>query len=172
MLIKFLKTTTLTLLVIFSFVMVGTPQIEAQNSRPNWIYFNKPDFPAFVERIITGQGHPIDTSGAKVCWAKWCVDFPIDEESVIVEWETYKNPVAILNANSWGEIISIAVSPLQCTNEVLGEMDCFMELRYWGENRQFQGKNIMCYFVVGYLPGEEPNKLLDFNIDCPEIFLK
>lgn len=149
---------------------------KKETVRLNWLDFKKADLPAYIRELRSPTtGYSINLNGDGISYGNWVVSFHRKMEG-FNEWEM---PVALLESRKefWQSggttqdfVIIIKISPLTCSNKVLGEMDCYLTTKFVGGNRGL-GRGYHCYVNAGKVLGEEQSAIKVFDINCPEILL-
>jgi len=135
---------------------------KKETFRPNWMEWGAQNYPAKVIRI-TSQ-YSIDTQN-HICYGKWCVGFP-NKNSYEKDY-----PIALYTSDSSNNSYRvIVINPLLCTNDIMGELPCYMEL-YWNRSSSYNS-GYKCSVQVGKTYAEEGNTVSSFEISCPNIFFQ
>lgn len=112
-----------------------------------------------------------------LCWGKWCVDFPKSSKGYGKDY-----PIAVAPSDPYAfqyneypggrfRKVEFYVTPLSCSNEVLGDSVCFMWLH--GDNQEIKKiSHFDCTIVVGKTPAETIDPIAEFDIRCPDIYLQ
>jgi hypothetical protein len=117
------------LLALFTVIGVVVSPQHVLAQTPKWTKLTRTDFPTRVRGIIFANGNTLDVTSS-VRYGQWSVQF--GSQQPIAEGGECSAP---LSGEGDGSCPGFSIKPLLCTNPVVGESPCRMDVAWFRKSR-------------------------------------